>query len=321
LVVPDLYEPFSVAAASDVGVPASVAGATFDQCVTVAPVPAAPPDTAGLLGLRLDPTLPADRERVVALQQRVVTAAEALGLVALLDVPPGLRPAQVLAWRAAFDSSYAAAWHGWLRVPSGVRLVTVPPTGSAAGIIAATELRSGLPTGPAQVTLATAVAAADGPGAGGTTTDTATLHQLHRAGLNVALPDRDGVFFTAARTLSADPQWRQLTARRVVTMVERSVASGLAWASFEPNDLTLRERIATAVDMLLRDLFDLGAFAGATPRDSFFVRAAPPAPAGAPSENSLVCEIGVAPSEPMEFLLVRVLRADDGTQGPAGAAA
>jgi phage tail sheath protein FI len=276
-------------------------------------VPGAAPLDPGLLGLRLDPTVPQDRARIVTLQQAVVAAAERLGLVALLDVPPGLRPAQVLAWRSAFDSSWAAAWHGWLRTPVGDTLVTVPPTGNAAGLIAATEISRGLPTGPALTTLAGVVAVAEGVGAVAGTLDPQQLGELHRAGINMALPDRDGVVFTAARTLSGDPQWRQLTARRVLTMIERSVRSGLGWAAFEPNDTTLRTRIATAVDVLLRELFSAGAFAGAGPAESFFVRTTTPGAVGAPGEADLVCEIGVAPSEPTEFLLVRVLRTDDGT--------
>lgn len=313
LVVADLYEPREAPDRDDVGVPQTVAGPGFDLCVQLPGVPSQPAADAGLIGLRLDPSVPQDRARIVTLQQAVVSAAERLGIVALLDVPPGLRPAQVLAWRSAFDSCWAAAWHGWLRTPVGDTLVTVPPTGNAAGLIAATELSRGLPTGPALTTLAGVVAVAEGVGAAVGTLDPQQLGNLHRAGINLALPDRDGVVFSAARTLAGDPQWRQLTARRVVAMIERSVRSGLAWAAFEPNDTTLRTRIATAVDALLRELFAAGAFAGATPADSYFVRTSPPGAVGAPGEADLVCEIGVAPSEPTEYLLVRVLRADDGT--------
>lgn len=313
LVVPDLYQPLAAPDLHDVGVPATMAGPTFDRCVATAAVPAAPPDGAGLLGLRLDPSVPSDRSQIIALQRQLVAAAEALGVVALLDVPPGLRPAQVLAWRAAFDSSWAAAWHGWLRTPVGEKLVTIPPTGSAAGLIAATELSRGLSTGPALTTLTEVVAVAEGPGSGAGTVDAATVNVMHRAGLNLAVPDRDGVVFTAARTVSDDPQWRQLTARRIVSMIERSVVAGLGWAAFEPNGVALRQRITTAVDMLLRELFAAGAFAGATPSDSYFIRMSGPSGPAPPGEAQLICEIGVAPSEPLEFLLVRVLRADDGT--------
>jgi hypothetical protein len=313
LVVPDLYAPYEARDVSDVGVPATAAGAGFDVCVPMPAVPAAPVAPGALRGLRLDPGVPADRAQIIARQQRLVDAAEALGVVALLDVPPGLRPAQVFAWRAAFDSCWAAAWHGWLRTPAGDGLVTVPPTGNAAGLIAATELVRGPATGPALTTLAGVVAVADGPGSGVGPVDAGTLNALHRAGLNVALPERDGVVFTAARTLALDQQWRQLTVRRVVTLIERSVASGLGWATFEPNDTTLRTRVAVAIDALLRDLFYAGAFAGGTTAESYFVRTSPPGTVAGLGEADLLCEIGVAPSEPLEFLLVRVLRADDGT--------
>ncbi len=313
LVVVDLYEPHAAPPTDDVGVPATIAGAEFDLCVTLPGQSSRPSVEVELPGLRLDPSVPADRVRIIGLQQQVVAAAEGLGLIALLDVPPGLRPAQVLAWRAAFNSAWAAGWHGWLRAPVGDTLVTIPPTGNAAGLIAATETAAGLATGPALVTLTGVVAVAEGPGVGAAGLDSALLGRLHRAGINVSLPTRDGVEFSAARTLANDQDWRQLTVRRVVTMVERSVASGLGWAVFEPNNQVLRDRIVTAVTGLLRMLFDVGAFAGASPGESYFVRTAPASGPGALGESDLLCEIGLAPAEPTEFVLVRVLRADDGT--------
>jgi len=58
--------------------------------------------------LRLDPKVPADLERITALQRRLVEFAEQMRtFVALLDVPPGLTERRILNWRKQFSSSYA----------------------------------------------------------------------------------------------------------------------------------------------------------------------------------------------------------------------
>lgn len=316
VVVPDLYAPAERPESQNVSVPATLAGAEFAPCVRLAGSAPTRRPTVGLPGLRLDPARNEDRARIVALQQQVVEFAERQNMVALLDVPPGLRPRDVLSWRAAFDSSCAAAYHGWLRVPDprADRLVTVPPTPYAAGVIAAVERSRGLPFGPAQVVLAGVGDVAEGPGRRGTA-DGDALGALHRGGINVCVADRDGVRISAARTLARDPAWAQLTARRVLSHLERMLTQQLAWAVFEPNGALLRDRLRLAVEHLLLDLFSAGAFAGTSPAESFFVRLpAAGSPAGLlPGEAGLLCEIGVAPSAPLEFLVVRVLRTDDGT--------
>lgn len=288
LCVPDLYSPEERPETSDVSTPTTFAGAEFELCVPVRGVPAAVPPRVELPGLRLDPALPSERQRIISLQDRVIRVAERFALVALLDVPPGLRPHDVLAWRSAFDSSYAAAYQGWPRVPLGSGLVRVPPSAFAAGVLASVPIT----TGPALVALTGAVAVLDGQ------TDPAVIHTLHRAGVNLTVRDRAALRFTAGRTLAVDPAWHQLTARRIVTQLERALATHLAWATFEPNGSSLRERVRVAVEHLVGEVFA---------PDAFFVRL-PDA-----GETTVLCEVGVAPSAPLEFLVVRVLRADDRT--------
>ncbi|MFD0381741.1 phage tail sheath C-terminal domain-containing protein [Streptomyces stramineus] len=182
----------------------------------------------------------------------------------------------------------------------------MPAAPYAAGVLAAAEHARGLPYGPAGTPLAGVVGVAEGPG-GTTPADGGTLGTLHRAGVNVCLLDRDGVRITAARTLARDPAWRQLSVRRTVTFLERTLEQRLAWAAFEPDDDLLRARVRVAVEHLLLDLFAAGAFAGSVPAESFSVRVPPVDTAGG---AGLLCEIGVAPGAPLEFLLVRVFRAD-----------
>jgi uncharacterized protein len=123
----------------------------------------------------------------------------------------------------------------------------------------------------------------------------------------------DGIWLMGARTLSRDPSWRQLNVRRVVSLVERTVLSELTWTVFEPNDRVLRTRVELLVGGLLRQLFGQGAFAGSTPAQSYFVRTASDAALPAESDaGQLVCEIGLAVAEPLEFILVSISRNAEG---------
>ncbi len=312
IVVADLYSPGEVVLDPPVVEPATFAGPEFGPCVVLPEVRHAPPERdRGLDGLRLDPTVPEELERIVALQQEVVRVGEALRAVAMLDVPPGLHQRGVLRWRSKFDSSYAAAYHPWLRRPTSWpdgKLRAINPAAVAAGIVARTERRFGVPHGPANEPAARIVDVLD-------RVDRARHDELHASGIDVFRVEPDAVWLTAARTLAADRSWRQLSVRRLVSLIERSVEHQLQWTVFEPNGTPLRSSVERLVDQLLGGLFLTGAFAGATPAESYFLRVAEDLHTVTLESDAglMVCEIGVAPSEPLEFIVVRVDRDADGT--------
>jgi phage tail sheath protein FI len=87
----------------------------------------------------------------------------------------------------------------------------------------------------------------------------------------------------------------------------------LQWTVFEPNDAMLRAGLRRMLDALLGNLFALGAFAGATPAESWFVRVADAATISRESDSGqVVVEVGIAPAEPVEFIVVRVSLDADG---------
>jgi phage tail sheath protein FI len=257
----------------------------------------------------LDPRNPDDLREIVLRQQQVVDVARAhQRFVALLDVPDGVSPAQVTDWRAGFDSSYAAAYHPWLAVAPGPGdAVAVPPSAFAAGIVAARENRLGQPWGPANE-LARDVVRAEAE-----VTD-AIHDRLHQLGVNVFRRERDGFRLTAGRTLSSDPDYRQLSVRRLMTMLRLAIERQTQWLAFEPNDAELRERLSRVVTGFLRTMNRRGAFAGATEAESFFVRCGDDVnPVASQALGRLVAEIGVAPAVPLEYVLVRIARDVDGS--------
>jgi uncharacterized protein len=313
LLTPDLYSPSPLAPLEDVTEPVSLAGAEFERCVDL------PPKTQGqtraefdLAGLRLDPKLPADRERIIGYQTKLVELAEVLrSFIVLLDVPPGLNQRQILNWRARFNSAFAAAYHPWLQVARRDdrrdTLVRVPPSAVAAGIIAKQELAFGVPQGPANVLGAEVVRVDDA-------VSPARHDELHPQGINVYLRERDGIRLTGARTLSRDPQWRQLSVRRLMTMLGRALEQQMQWVVFEPNSSALRAEVRLMLENYLRQLFRIGAFRGATPEQAFFVRCDETNnPSFSTDAGRLVTEVGIAPSEPLEFIVLRLAREGDGT--------
>lgn len=257
----------------------------------------------------LDARSPADLDAIIERQEGVVEIAQRhQRFVVLLDVPDGLSTDQITDWRSRFDSSYAAAYHPWLSVPNGPddRALPVPPSAFAAGIIAARELRLGLPWGPANEL------AVDAVRAGAAITD-ATHDRLHGVGINVFRAERDGFRLTAGRTLSSDPDYRQLSVRRLMTMLRLSVDRQTQWLAFEPNTAELRQRLTWAITGLLRNLARQGAFAGATEAESFFVRCGDDVnPPSSVALGRLIAEIGVAPAVPLEYIMVRIARDADG---------
>ena len=136
---------------------------------------------------------------------------------------------------------------------------------------------------------------------------------LHPEGINVFLPTRDGVLLGAARTLATDSDYRQLSVVRLVLMLKRALERQMQWVVFEPNDRPLRAELEIMVANFLRRLYRQGAFRGATETEAFFVRCGddlnPPYVADA---GQLICEIGIAPSEPVEFILLRLTRSGEG---------
>jgi uncharacterized protein len=311
LVAPDLYSPAPFAPPEDISDQVSLAGPDFERCFNLPEPDKQARPQFDLKRLRLDPKLTNERAEIIRLQQKLVDFAEAArSFIALLDVPPGLNQRQILNWRVNFNSSFAAAYHPWLQISrrddSRDALIHAPPSAVAAGIIARQEIAFGVPHGPANA-LATEVSDVDDRVA------PARHDELHTQGVNVYLRERDGVRLTAARTLSRDPSFRQLSVRRLMTMISRALYQQMQWVVFEPNRPGLRAELRLVLRGYLRRLFRLGAFRGATEEQAFFVRCDETNnPALITDAGRLIAEIGVAPSEPLEFIVLRLEREGDG---------
>jgi hypothetical protein len=297
LVVADLYEPAPLPPQDAILDPPSLAGPRFEPCGD-ATGPQQAESRPSLAGMRLDPQL--ELARIVGLQLRVVELAERLRIVALLDVPPGLEQRRMLAWRSHFSSAFSAAYHPWVDVVRGDAKVRLNPSAIAAGVIARRELAFGVPHGPFNELGVRVVDVAD-------VVAPARHDELHQLGINVFLRERDGVRLSAGRTMTGDLAYRQLSVRRLITMIARTLEQEMQWVVFEPDGESLRADLRQLLRAYLRRLYAAGAFAGETEEDAFFVRF------DDDFDGRLVVEIGVAPTEPLEFLVVRLTHQGDGT--------
>lgn len=316
LLVPDLYLPSQWAGEESLlETLQSEAGPSFSRCVhSQAQLASANVAPNALINLLLDPRKAGDLQQVADLQARVVEFCEATqNLIALIDVPPGLSQGQFERWRARFDSSWCAAYHPWLIASRRAfsldsqrtdSLRPIPPSAVAAGIVARREIAFGIQHGPAnelarEIVNLTEPLSAD------------QVAQRFPQGGNCFVRDPDGIRLSSARTLARDVQWRQLSVRRLMLMLRRTLLVETQWAVFEPNGPKLWQDLRHAIEHLLRRLFRAGAFVGNNEGEAFFVRIRNEAPRLLNGE--LLVEIGVAPAEPLEFILLRLRRDGDGT--------
>jgi hypothetical protein len=308
LAVPDLFWAFAEPR-QRVEVPRPRPSSRFQDCRPApAPVRLRQAAPAALLDARTQ------LEPILVRQRRMVDLADRQRrFVALLDVPRFLPARAAARWRARFDSAYAAAYHPWLGVvdPDDPQapVEPVPPSAFAAGIIAERERRLGLQFGPANELAADAVVSLEA-------VSDADHDALHLLGIDVFRAERDGFRLTSARTLSADPDYRQLSVRRLVTMLRLAIERQLQWMVFEPNNPELRLVVTGVVTQLLRQLFRANAFAGTSEAEAFFVRCDDPLnPAYSQALGRVVAEIGVAPAQPLEYIVLRISQDADGGLG------
>jgi hypothetical protein len=304
---PDLYSPAPLAPVEIIVAP-GLAGPDFAECVKPQPTPPQGSPAEDLTGLRLDPITELDA--IAALQRRLTDLADQVeSFIVLLDVPPGLSQRRMLYWRGKFDTAYAAAYYPWLNI-SRVDdrrggLIRVNPSAAAAGIIAQRERLFGVPFGPANVIAVDAVSVDD-------RVSSSRHDELHQHALNIYLAERDGIRLTAARTLSLDPMWRQLNVRRLVTMIRRVLERQMQWSVFEPNNSRLRFQVSRMLEAYLRQLYRANAFTGDTEKQAFFVKCDDALnPLLVEQAGQLIAQVGIAPAEPMEFIVLNLAREGD----------
>jgi len=136
---------------------------------------------------------------------------------------------------------------------------------------------------------------------------------IESAGANPIEMRPGGISATRAATLwNVDPDWQAIGVRRLFILLRRLARREGERYTFEPNDLTLRRSLERCFDTLLQQLMQRGAFSGARASDSYLLRTASGVRASEEIERGeCSLEIRVAPSRPLRFLTLRVLRSGE----------
>ena len=223
---------------------------------------------------------------------------------AIIDPPPGLTVQDVQAFRSPIDTRFAAMYYPWVRArdprPSGDELL-MAPSAFMAGIYARVDVSRGVFKAPANEVIRSIR---------GFEVAITKREQdiLNPQNINVLrfFPGR-GNRVWGARVLTSEPAWRYVPVRRLFLMIEESIDEATQWVVFEPNDEPLWARVRQSVARFLFMQWRLGALQGATADEAFFVACDRSTMSQAEIDaGQLICEIGIAPVKPAEFVIFRI---------------
>ena len=237
----------------------------------------------------------------------IVTHCENLRFrFAVIDCQKGQNDAAALDPRSDLrETEYASFYYPWIVTSdpaTGARKL-IPPGGHVLGVYARTDSERGVFKAPANETLRGVLDLEylinDG-----------TQDVLNPRGVNVIrhFPNT-GIRVWGARTLSSNALWRYNSVRRLFIFLERSIYEGTQWVVFEPNDSRLWARVTDTVRLFLRGQWRLGALFGRTEEQAFFITCDERVMSQDDILNGrLVCEIGIAPVRPAEFVIFRIFQ-------------
>ena len=223
--------------------------------------------------------------------------------VAVIDMPKDLyKTKDLIEYRNMIDSTYAAMYHPWIQVfdrASG-KPDFVPPSGAVLGVYSRTDISRGVHKAPANETVFCT----------GLKTNYTKAEQdiLNPEGINLirSFPGQ-GIRIWGAKTASSNSAFKYINVRRLFIYVEESIKANTNWVVFEPNDATLWQRVSMTISSFLDGMWRTGMLAGSSASEAYFVEIGPSTMSRDDIMNGrLICNIGIAPSRPAEFVIFRV---------------
>jgi phage tail sheath protein FI len=226
---------------------------------------------------------------------------------AVLDSIPGVTPGNGIRDQLAdvrSEKGFAGLYYPWIiaRNPVNGKDELWPPSGHVTGIIARTDAQRGVHKAPANTNIRGAL------GLERRLTDQ-EQGDLNLMGINVlrVFPGQSQPLVWGARTTATDTNWQYINIRRLFLFVEESIEEGIRWAIFEPNNLQLWQKLKRTLNEFLNRVWRDGALFGAKAEDAYYVRIDEALnPASEQALGRLNIEIGLRPSYPAEFIIVRI---------------
>jgi len=148
------------------------------------------------------------------------------------------------------------------------RLNVLPPSAAMAGVYSLVDNAVGVHKAPANVSL------------GGVVSPVVNITSDNQEDLNLPLNGKavnairsfigKGTLVWGARTLDGNSQdWRYISVRRAIVMIEQSVKTAMEAYVFEPNDSSTWLKAKTSIDNFLTTLWKGGTLVGASPTEAF----------------------------------------------------
>jgi Phage tail sheath C-terminal domain len=201
--------------------------------------------------------------------------------------------------------SFAGFWYPWVRVtedstPTLAPLRDQPADGAVCGTIAAHELARGVWVAPANIPLRGPVGLVPAISA----TDTVRLFGNHA---NLLRRQPGAISVLSAHTLAPEPNLLQISVRRLIILLRKvALVEGNRYV-FEPNSDRFRQLVQMRFDRLLSSLTRQGALAayqivtdnGVNTPDEI-------------DNGQLIVSMQIAPTTPIEFITVTLIRAGTG---------
>jgi phage tail sheath protein FI len=232
----------------------------------------------------------------------------------IIDAPEGVKTAadavKLISGTALPKSDHAAAYYPWVSIPDPLnngKPLTVPPSGTVAGVFARSDAERGVWKAPAG-TEANLIGV-QGVEYRLTDGENGSLNPL---GLNsLRLFPVYGPVVWGARTLRGADQmtseYKYIPVRRLALFLEESLFRAIQWVVFEPNDEPLWAQIRLNVGAFMNGLYRQGAFQGKSAREAYLVKCDRETTTQDDINRGVVnILVAFAPLKPAEFVVLKI---------------
>lgn len=181
----------------------------------------------------------------------------------------------------------------------------LPPCGAMAGAYKAVDSSVGTHQAPANISLSSVIK------------PMVNIGHDDQEGLNIPLDGKAinairtfpglGVMVWGARTMDGNSQdWRYISVRRTVSMIELSIKNATESFVFAPNDSNTWSMLKEMISNFLTNMWQTGALAGATPEDAFSVDVGLGSTMTAVDilEGYMRISVKIAVTRPAEFIVI-----------------
>jgi phage tail sheath protein FI len=236
-------------------------------------------------------------------QQALIAHCESLFnrfaiLDAVRDKSPGFPNLLAQYGQVRTTNGFAALYFPWIQVVNPLTGITEfwPPSGHVMGIYAQTDQSRGVYKAPANVPVTGALGLE-------TLLTNAQQGSLNLLGIDAlrVFPEQSQPIVWGARTTSTDSDWQYVNVRRLFIYLEQSIEQGIRWAVFEPNNPSLWKRLTRTITEFLNRVKNDGGII------NFYVRIDSALnPPSTQALGQLYVEIGIQPTYPAEFIILRI---------------